>query len=99
MLRLITVRLQMVEVAQTPRQPAYGLAALKPFNLKTSFRCRSAAGAAGRHISDNHKSQDAQACIRHSAGAEKTCQASEGRRRWANYLNAPETERGHACPQ
>jgi hypothetical protein len=34
-----------------------------PCNLKRSSRCRPAAGAAGGHIWDNHKSQDLQARI------------------------------------
>ena len=40
------------------------LLSIGPYNLKGKRRCRHAAGAAGRHISDNHKSQDAQARIR-----------------------------------
>jgi hypothetical protein len=53
MLRLIAVRLQMVEAAS--------LAAFEPYNLKTNFRCRPAVGAVACHISDNHKLWDAQA--------------------------------------
>jgi hypothetical protein len=34
------------------------------FNLKTSYRCRSAAGSAGRYFLDNHRSPDPQARIR-----------------------------------
>jgi hypothetical protein len=41
--------------------PKGGLAAFEPFNLKMNSRCRSSAGAADRHISDNHKSQDPRA--------------------------------------
>src|ERR1700730_6556265 len=58
----------MVEAAQTqhPSSRPTVPAALEPFNLKESSRCRSAAGAADRHILDNHNLQDAQAGIRHT---------------------------------
>jgi hypothetical protein len=35
-------------------EPAHGLAAFEPYNLKRRSRCRPAAGAAGSHISNNH---------------------------------------------
>ena len=40
-----------------------GLTEFAAFNLKMKSRCRLAADAAGRHITDNHKSQDPQARI------------------------------------
>ena len=70
----------MVDVVQVkpPEQvrgrpfPKSGLAAFAPFNLKESSCCRPAAGAAGGHLSDNHKMQDPQAGIGRTlqAGAE-----------------------------
>jgi hypothetical protein len=38
--------------------------AFQTYNLKRNPRCRPAVGAEGHHLSDNHKSQDPQACIR-----------------------------------
>jgi hypothetical protein len=76
---------------QDPLKSAHGLGALEPFNLKTSSRCRPAAGAAGRHVSDNHKLQDAQACIRHtfSGGQKKFVIPAKGGAAVGNPLNTP----------
>jgi hypothetical protein len=50
-----------------------GLAPFGFYNFKRNCRCRLAAGAAGRRLSNNHKFQDPQAGIRRTlqAGVEK----------------------------
>jgi hypothetical protein len=51
------VQMPKARQAQRPSSPR-GLAALARYNPKRSARCRLAAGAAGRHLGDNRKSQD-----------------------------------------
>jgi hypothetical protein len=57
------VRVKPPERSAAGRFRRGGLAAFAPFNQKASSRCRSAAGAAGGHLLNNHKMQDPKAGI------------------------------------
>jgi len=73
------VRVKPPERARGRRCRRRSPAAFAPFNLQGKSRCRPAAGAAGRHISDNHKSQNPQACIRRTIErTPKECHTGEG---------------------